>query len=118
VFGCGGERDRGKRPEMGRIAAELADDLVITDDNPRGESPAAIAADIVAGLPAPHAAQVVHDRATAIRVALDGAAADDIVLIAGKGHESYQLVGDERRDFSDRGVVRTAFAATSTGDVT
>ena len=61
---------------------------------------------------------MVHDRATAIRVALDGAAADDIVLIAGKGHESYQLVGDERRDFSDRGVVRAAFAATSTGDVT
>ena len=115
VFGCGGERDRGKRPEMGRIAAELADDLIITDDNPRGESPAAIAAEIVAGLPAGHAAQVVHDRATAIRVALERAAADDIVLIAGKGHESYQLVGDERRDFSDRGVARAALAAGAAG---
>ena len=111
VFGCGGERDRGKRPEMGRIAAEFADDLIITDDNPRTESAATIAADIVAGLPASHAAQVVHDRALAIRCALDASSADDIVLIAGKGHEQYQILGEERRDFSDRNVVQAAFAA-------
>lgn len=115
VFGCGGERDRGKRPEMGRVAAELADDLIITDDNPRTESAAVIAADIVAGLPTQHRAQVVHDRATAIRLALDTAAADDIVLIAGKGHEQYQLVGVERREFSDRNVVRAALDGSPAG---
>jgi UDP-N-acetylmuramoyl-L-alanyl-D-glutamate--2,6-diaminopimelate ligase len=110
VFGCGGERDIGKRPLMAAVAAELADTIVITDDNPRGESPARIVADIVAGLPAGSTAQVVHDRAEAIELALGNAVAGDIVLVAGKGHEDYQIVGDERRPFSDQAVLRAALA--------
>jgi UDP-N-acetylmuramoyl-L-alanyl-D-glutamate--2,6-diaminopimelate ligase len=105
VFGCGGDRDAGKRPLMGRIAAELADDLVLTDDNPRGEDPARIVADIQAGI-APGAPVVVeHDRARAIHLALERSVADDAVLIAGKGHEDYQLIGSERRAFRDQSVV-------------
>jgi len=110
VFGCGGDRDRGKRPQMAAVAAELADEVLVTDDNPRTESPAAIAADIAAGLPAGYAAHVVHDRAAAIRAALGAAGADDVVLVAGKGHEDYQLIGTERRAFSDAAVVRAALA--------
>jgi UDP-N-acetylmuramoyl-L-alanyl-D-glutamate--2,6-diaminopimelate ligase len=110
VFGCGGERDAGKRPLMGAVAAELADEIVITDDNPRGESPARIAADIVAGLPAGRSAAVIHDRAVAIETALGMARPGDIVLVAGKGHEDYQIVGGERRPFSDQAVLRAALA--------
>jgi UDP-N-acetylmuramoyl-L-alanyl-D-glutamate--2,6-diaminopimelate ligase len=110
VFGCGGERDTGKRPLMAAVAAELADAIIITDDNPRREPPARIVADIVAGLPQGHSAQIVHDRAQAIELALAGAAAGDIVLVAGKGHEDYQIVGDERRVFSDQAVLRAALA--------
>jgi UDP-N-acetylmuramoyl-L-alanyl-D-glutamate--2,6-diaminopimelate ligase len=106
VFGCGGDRDRGKRPQMAAVAAELADAVLITDDNPRTESAAAIAADIAAGLPAGHAVRIVHDRAAAIREALQAARADDVVLVAGKGHEDYQIIGTERRAFSDAAVVR------------
>jgi UDP-N-acetylmuramoyl-L-alanyl-D-glutamate--2,6-diaminopimelate ligase len=101
VFGCGGDRDKGKRPEMGRIAEEFADQVVLCNDNPRGESPTAIIDDIVAGLSTPSAAQVIEDRAAAIAWAIANAAADDIVLLAGKGHEKYQIIGSERRDFSD-----------------
>jgi len=111
VFGCGGDRDPGKRPLMGEIAAELADDIVITDDNPRTESPEAIAAGIVAGIPAGHAYRVEHDRGRAIRDALLDAQPQDVVMIAGKGHEDYQLYGRERRAFSDQDVVRAALAA-------
>ena len=111
VFGCGGDRDPGKRPLMGEIAAELADDIVITDDNPRTESPEAIAAGIVAGIPAGHAYRVEHDRGRAIRDALLDARPQDVVMIAGKGHEDYQLYGRERRAFSDQDVVRAALAA-------
>ncbi len=107
VFGCGGERDSGKRPEMARVADSRADELIITDDNPRGEDPAVIVRDILRGAPA---ARVIHDRAEAIRVALAGAGSADIVLIAGKGHEDYQLVGREKRAFSDAAIVRAAFA--------
>ena len=110
VFGCGGDRDRGKRPQMAAVAAELADEVVITDDNPRSEAPDAIAADIAAGLPAGKAARIVHDRAAAIRGAIAAASADDAVLVAGKGHEDYQLVGAERRPFSDRAEARAALA--------
>ncbi|MFM7625349.1 MAG: Mur ligase family protein, partial [Gammaproteobacteria bacterium] len=102
VFGCGGDRDRGKRPQMAAVAAALADEVVITDDNPRTEAPQAIAADVAAGLPAGKPARIVHDRAAAIRGALAAAGAADAVLIAGKGHEDYQIVGAERRGFSDR----------------
>jgi UDP-N-acetylmuramoyl-L-alanyl-D-glutamate--2,6-diaminopimelate ligase len=110
VFGCGGERDAGKRPLMGAIAAELADDIVITDDNPRNESPQAIAADIAAGIPAGRPFRIELDRARAIRDALSEATPADIVLIAGKGHEDYQIYGGERRAFSDQKVVAAALA--------
>ena len=109
VFGCGGDRDRGKRPMMGRIAAELADEIILTDDNPRSESPERITDEILAGL-APRAARVEHDRERAIREALEGSSAGDVVLIAGKGHETQQTYGAERRPFSDQAVVRAALA--------
>ncbi len=111
VFGCGGERDQGKRADMGRIAAELADRLIITDDNPRGEDPAAIVAAIAEGAAAAGAAErmhVVHDRLLAIRRALAQASMGDVVLVAGKGHEDYQLVGSQRHAFSDADAVRSA----------
>ncbi|HLK70549.1 MAG TPA: UDP-N-acetylmuramoyl-L-alanyl-D-glutamate--2,6-diaminopimelate ligase [Steroidobacteraceae bacterium] len=113
VFGCGGERDAGKRADMGRIAAAQADVLIITDDNPRGEDPATIAAAIAEGAAAAGAAgrmRIVHDRTLAIRRALGEASAGDVVLVAGKGHEAYQLIGSERRAFSDAEAVRAALA--------
>lgn len=107
VFGCGGDRDRGKRPLMGAAAAELADRVVVTDDNPRSETPQAIVADILAGIAAADRARVTvqHDRAQAIREAVGSAAAGDVVVVAGKGHEDYQLYGSEVRAFSDRRYV-------------
>lgn len=105
VFGCGGDRDRGKRPLMGAAAAKLADVLILTDDNPRSEKPQEIVAEILAGLPAGYAARVVHDRAIAIRTAVTEAGEDDVVVIAGKGHEDTQTYGSEVRAFSDRGFV-------------
>jgi len=108
VFGCGGDRDPGKRPIMGAIAAELADDVVITDDNPRGESPEVIVAGIAAGIPAGKPYRIEHDRGRAIRDALIDAADTDVVLIAGKGHEDYQIYGRERRAFSDQKVAVAA----------
>ena len=104
VFGCGGDRDPGKRPQMGKLAERRADHLVITNDNPRNEDPAAIIAAIVAGLAKPEQAMVIEDRAAAIGWAIDQAATADAVLIAGKGHENYQLLGGKRLDFSDYGV--------------
>jgi UDP-N-acetylmuramoyl-L-alanyl-D-glutamate--2,6-diaminopimelate ligase len=106
VFGCGGERDAGKRPLMGGIATQLADEVVVTDDNPRREDPGRIVADILAGVVGGAAVAVMHDRARAIRGALARATDPDVVLIAGKGHEDYQIVGTERRPFSDQRVVR------------
>lgn len=103
VFGCGGDRDAGKRPIMGGIVDELADRIIVTDDNPRSESPAAITAAILAGIGSGKA-RVIHDRGEAIGAALGEATAADIVLIAGKGHEEYQIYGTERRAFSDRRV--------------
>ena len=108
VFGCGGDRDPGKRPLMGAIAEALADVVVVTDDNPRTESSRAIIEQILAGMRAPQAAHVVADREAAIRHALDEAEAGDVVVVAGKGHEDYQIVGTETRPFSDRDVVRAA----------
>lgn len=102
VFGCGGDRDAGKRPLMGAIAERLADRVVITDDNPRTEDGDAIVVDILQGLTRPEAAIVERDRAAAIARAIAESAASDVVLIAGKGHEDYQIVGAERRAFSDR----------------
>ena len=99
VFGCGGDRDRGKRPLMAGVVEQYADDWIITDDNPRSEVPEKIVADMVQGLSTtPH---IIHDRATAIRMAIHRAEMNDVVLIAGKGHEAYQQVGDQRLPFSD-----------------
>jgi UDP-N-acetylmuramoyl-L-alanyl-D-glutamate--2,6-diaminopimelate ligase len=108
VFGCGGDRDPGKRPMMGAIAEEIADVVVLTDDNPRSEDPARIVVGIQRGMQEPRAARVLHDREAAIRTALAEAGSGDAVLIAGKGHEDYQLVGTEVRALSDRAIVRDA----------
>ena len=117
VFGCGGDRDRGKRPEMGRIAARFSDEVVVTDDNPRTEDPAAIVADILEGLRGGSTPfEVVADRGEAIRRAVEGASAGEIVVIAGKGHEDYQIVGDERRHFSDVEEARRALRSTGKRD--
>ena len=109
VFGCGGDRDRAKRPLMGRIAWEHADELLITSDNPRSEDPAAIIAEIATGLPE-HGAACEPDRAAAIRRAIAAARPGDCVLIAGKGHEDYQEVNGVRTPFSDAGIARAALA--------
>jgi len=101
VFGAGGDRDRGKRPAMAAAAAAGADAVVITSDNPRGEDAAAIIEEIAAGIPAGFAAERHVDRGAGIRAALHAAANRDVVLIAGKGHENYQIVGGERRHFDD-----------------
>jgi UDP-N-acetylmuramoyl-L-alanyl-D-glutamate--2,6-diaminopimelate ligase len=105
VFGCGGDRDRGKRPQMGAIAARLAGRVVITTDNPRTEAPSQILADIAVAAPD---ALVIEPREEAIRVAIAQAGARDIVLVAGKGHEDYQEVNGVRRPFSDVGEARAA----------
>ena len=112
VFGCGGDRDPGKRPLMGAAAERLADRVIVTDDNPRTEDPGEIVAAILAGMRRPNAATVVHDRRAAIIQALAEASPGDLVLIAGKGHEEEQIVGTERRLFSDRAVVREWFSRT------
>ena len=111
VFGCGGERDTGKRPLMARIAEQLADHIVITSDNPRNEDSWQIIDDIVAGLARAEAATIIEDRAAAIAWVIDHADETDIVLIAGKGHEDRQQIGAESRPFSDYGVAQAALAA-------
>jgi UDP-N-acetylmuramoyl-L-alanyl-D-glutamate--2,6-diaminopimelate ligase len=124
VFGCGGDRDRGKRPVMGRIAAELADVAVLTSDNPRSEDPHAILAEIEAGIgagmarcsaaelagPTTGGYLVEADRLTAIETAIAVASAEDVVLVAGKGHEDYQETAGVQRHFDDREVVRATLA--------
>jgi UDP-N-acetylmuramoyl-L-alanyl-D-glutamate--2,6-diaminopimelate ligase len=105
VFGCGGDRDRGKRPEMGRIAAALADSVIVTDDNPRGEEPAAIRREILAACPG---AIEVGDRAEAITTAVAGLRRKDVLVVAGKGHETGQIVGERVLPFDDAEVVRVA----------
>lgn len=99
VFGCGGDRDKGKRPLMGEAAAKYADVVIVTDDNPRSEDSAAIRKQALAGAPG---AQEIGDRASAIREAIAALGAGDILIIAGKGHETGQIVGNETRPFSDR----------------
>ena len=108
VLGAGGDRDASKRPEMGEVAARLADRVVLTSDNPRGEDPLAIIDAIRSGMPATADVAVEPDRATAIALAIDQAAAGDVVLVAGKGHETYQVVGSDTLPFDDREVCRAA----------
>ncbi len=104
VFGCGGDRDVHKRPEMGRVAERGADVVIVTSDNPRSEDPASIIDAVIAGLAAPDAAVVEPDRRAAIAAALGRARPGDVVLIAGKGHETYQEIGDTRHPFDDAEV--------------
>jgi len=111
VFGAGGERDKGKRPQMGAIAEKYSDLAIITDDNPRGEDGDTIAAQILAGFAQPQRAIVQRDRARAIELALNEANAGDVVLIAGKGHETYQEVGGVKRPFDDLTVAEKILEA-------
>ena len=108
VFGCGGERDAGKRPQMAAIAERFADGVIVTDDNPRGEDGDAIVADILRGFADASRVIVERDRARAIGLAVDAANADDIVLIAGKGHEPYQEIAGVRHPFDDTRVAKAA----------
>jgi UDP-N-acetylmuramoyl-L-alanyl-D-glutamate--2,6-diaminopimelate ligase len=115
VFGCGGDRDRGKRPQMGAVAGQYADRVVITDDNPRGEPAEQIVADILAGIPSSIAQRsqvsVQHGREQAVLAAMQQAKAGDIVLLAGKGHEDYQIIGQQRLPYNERAVVAAWVAA-------
>ena len=117
VFGCGGDRDPIKRPLMGAIAAKCADRVVVTSDNPRGETPQAIISQILLGLAGHEAVEVQSDRALAIAYALRGAAANDVVLVAGKGHEAYQEVSGIKHPFSDEQHVALGLQAWSAGQV-
>jgi UDP-N-acetylmuramoyl-L-alanyl-D-glutamate--2,6-diaminopimelate ligase len=112
VFGCGGDRDRTKRPRMAEVACRWSDIAYITSDNPRTEDPQAIIDDIVPGVPAARLARTprIVDRAEAIRAAIDGARAGDVIVIAGKGHEDYQVIGAAKRHFDDREVAAAALA--------
>ena len=129
VFGCGGDRDRGKRPRMGEAATTLSDVTIVTSDNPRTEDPLEIIREIEAGIRVPKSATlrdpssrqneqsylVVPDRAEAIHAAIAMAEPADIVLIAGKGHEDYQIIGAQRLPFDDRVIARQALARRKTG---
>lgn len=115
VFGCGGDRDAGKRPMMGAIAESLADRVLVTSDNPRGEAPSAIIHQILAGMRAPRRAAVEPNRETAIARAFAEARPGDVILVAGKGHEDYQEIAGQRRPFSDRDIVRRMVAAAAGG---
>lgn len=106
LFGCGGDRDRTKRPLMGAIAARLADFVIVTSDNPRTEEPGAIMQDILAGMAGTDTEYaVVENRVEAIHYAMDHAQPEDVVILAGKGHETYQIVGREKRHLDEREIV-------------
>ncbi len=106
VFGCGGNRDREKRTKMGKIADELADIIIVTDDNPRNEDPKTIIQEIVMGIEQNEKLKIIHNREEAIGEALKLKREEDVVLIAGKGHETYQIIGNKKIHFNDREVVR------------
>ncbi|CAB3804049.1 UDP-N-acetylmuramoyl-L-alanyl-D-glutamate--2, 6-diaminopimelate ligase [Paraburkholderia caffeinitolerans] len=116
MFGCGGDRDATKRPLMGAIAERLADQVVVTSDNPRSESPASIIDQIAAGMREPVKARRIEDRASAILQAVRGAAKEDVVVLAGKGHEATQEIMGKKRAFSDQDHARLALAARPTSD--
>tara|TARA_R110000737_G_scaffold53907_9_gene75798 strand:- start:2381 stop:3991 length:1611 start_codon:yes stop_codon:yes gene_type:complete len=111
VFGCGGDRDVGKRALMAKVAESKADSLIITNDNPRSEDPDAIAADIIAGLRKTTRFEKILDRKTAVLSALTQALADDVVLFAGKGHENYIIFGNEKQHYDERAVVKAFYLA-------
>src|SRR5690606_37069356 len=102
LFGCGGERDAGKRPEMGRIAADMADKITVSSDNPRGEDPSDIIAQILPGIPRGARLTVEADRASAIMQTIWASEPDDVILLAGKGHETYQEIAGAKLPFDDR----------------
>ena len=108
VFGCGGDRDPGRRPRMGAVAARYADRVIVTSDNPRGEDPGRIIQDVLSGIPAGRDVVVEPDRRIAIRIAVQEATAGDVILVAGKGHEDYQIFKDVTVPFDDRDQVRRA----------
>jgi len=108
VFGCGGNRDAGKRPLMGDVAAQYADVVIVTDDNPRKEEAAAIRAAIMATVPQ---ATEIGNRTHAIRHAITKLAAGDVLVVAGKGHETYQIIGEKSEHFDDAEQIREAIAA-------
>jgi UDP-N-acetylmuramoyl-L-alanyl-D-glutamate--2,6-diaminopimelate ligase len=110
VFGCGGNRDASKRPLMGAIAARRADRVVITSDNPRDEAPGLILAQILAGVTGHDEVEVFQDRRDAIQMAVREAAAGDVILLAGKGHEDYQEIAGIKRPFSDVAEAQAALA--------
>jgi UDP-N-acetylmuramoyl-L-alanyl-D-glutamate--2,6-diaminopimelate ligase len=112
LFGCGGDRDRTKRPQMGAIAARLADFSVVTSDNPRTEEPGAIIRDILAGMENCDHYAVVEDRIEAIRFALSHAQPGDVIVLCGKGHEDYQIIGHTKRHLDEREVVESFFRET------
>ncbi|RTE86322.1 MULTISPECIES: UDP-N-acetylmuramoyl-L-alanyl-D-glutamate--2,6-diaminopimelate ligase [Gammaproteobacteria] len=105
LFGCGGDRDRGKRPQMGQVAAQFADRIVITDDNPRTEDPQQIINDIVSGMPGGIAYEATEGRANAVRQTLAKLKPNDVAVLAGKGHETYQVIGTRRTDYDERTYV-------------
>lgn len=110
VFGCGGDRDRGKRPLMGRVAERLASHIIVTDDNPRNENPQRIIEEILNGIKRSGAVSIIRDRPSAIRAALQQTSSGDVVLVAGKGHESYQIIGSRRHHYDgDKAVVQAIF---------
>ncbi|RUO56398.1 UDP-N-acetylmuramoyl-L-alanyl-D-glutamate--2,6-diaminopimelate ligase [Pseudidiomarina homiensis] len=112
VFGCGGDRDRGKRPQMGAVASANADRVVVTDDNPRTEDPAHIVQDILAGMPRnDEQISVIAGRRKAVEQSIAAAKANDVVVLAGKGHEDYQVIGHERVAYDERAVVAELMAA-------
>jgi len=113
VFGCGGDRDRGKRSQMGSIASQLADRLILTSDNPRTEDPRQILNDVLTAIPPGIDITVEIDRALAIEIAITEASLGDVVLIAGKGHENYQILGTRKIHFNDRLIAEQALSRKS-----
>ena len=115
VLGAGGDRDKGKRPKMAAVAARLADRVILTSDNPRNEDPKIILSEMVAGVPKGRAVEVIEHRAEAIRAAVLGAKAGDVVLVAGKGHEEFQEIRGEKMPFSDRREIERSLTERSRG---
>jgi UDP-N-acetylmuramoyl-L-alanyl-D-glutamate--2,6-diaminopimelate ligase len=113
VFGCGGDRDKGKRPLMGQIAEQYADHVIITADNPRTEAVLDICKDIAAGMQTGANCQIEPDRESAIKLALIEAHAHDMILVAGKGHETYQVLGNIVRDYDERKYINDLLAEMS-----